>query len=249
MNVRGKTQMSLNEEKQSAVLSWPEWFDRAAKVFDDPRMKIAYYKNGRTGEPYSEEAVRRTHEDIFCKLAPKPAHAVLDVGCGVGYFEKFFSGRVGTLIGADVSVRMIESAKKLNPGGTFVVAFGDRLPFGNTTFDRIFSYGVTQYLPDEKTALAMLDEMRRLLKPGGRIMLGDILEPVEKTPNISYSKPTPKGKPWWPKELDHDLKKLYLAKDFFGGYAGANGLTAEFFDQNIPGRPLPTPRYDVVLNS
>ena len=175
------------------VKSWSDWFDRAAEEFDDPRMKIAYYKNGQTGEPYPKEAVRATHQDIFSKLSPSPTDTVLDVGCGVGYFTKYFGHKVRQVTGTDVSPHMIATAKKLNPRKIFVAAPAHQLPFKGRLFDRIFSYGVTQYLPDERTVEEMLNEMLRLLKTGGRILIGDILEPVHQEDNASYKKISAKG--------------------------------------------------------
>ncbi len=233
----------------SKVKSWSDWFERAAQTFDDPRMKIAYYKNGQTGEPYSEEAVKATHQDIFTKLAPQKTDILLDVGCGVGYFTKHFGHRVKKIVGTDVSSHMIETAKHLNPGNEFLVAPAHTLPLKGKLFDKIFSYGVTQYLPDEKTVQEMLDEMRRLLKPDGRILIGDILEPVEQDKKGSYKRTTAKGKRWWPQSLDHDLTKLYLSRDFFLSYSQRHDFICKFFEQKIAGRSIPTPRYDVVMDA
>ncbi len=235
--------------KNTPLSSWSEWFDRAAQVFDDPRMKIAYYQNGQTGEPYSEEAVHLTHQDVFNKLAPRPSDTILDVGCGVGYFTQFFSGKVKKIVGVDVSFHMIETAYTLNPKGFFIVAKADEIPFREMIFDGIFSYGVTQYLPDESAIQRMLDGMRRLLKDGGKILVGDILAPMHHSAaeTKSYQKSTAKGRPWWPQELDHNLTKLYIAEEFFLGYCRKDHLDCQFFKQNIPGRPIPTPRYDVVI--
>ena len=239
-----------NDKKGSPapVVSWSEWFDRAAQVFDDPRMKVAYYKSGKTGEPYPEEAVRLTQQDIFNKLKPKRNHRLLDVGCGVGFFTKFFADKVARIVGTDVSPHMVKTASMLNPQDIFLVASADVLPFKGKLFDRIFSYGVTQYLPDEKTVQRMLDEMRRLLKSPGQIFIGDILEPVQEADSKSYSQTTPKSKPWWPESLDHNLPKLYLSKDFFRSYCAKDQLACRFFQQNIPGRSIPTPRYDVLIS-
>ncbi len=187
---------SPTTEQISPISSWQDWFDRAAQIFDDPRMKIAYYKNGQTGEPYPEEAVRLTHEDIFNKLVAYETDAVLDVGRGVGYFTKFFSSRIKTILGVDPSPHMIEAAYAMNPHGKFFVAKGDHLPFRKKSFQRIFSYGVTQYLPHERAVEAMLDEMRRLLRNPGRILVGDILEPVHQAEAKSYHKTTVKGYRW-----------------------------------------------------
>lgn len=235
--------------RNAKVRSWSDWFDRAAKEFDDPRMKIAYYKNGQTGEPYPEEAVKATHQDIFNKLSPSSTDSILDVGCGVGYFTKYFGGKVKQVTGTDVSPQMIATAKKLNPHGTFTVAPADKLPFNGRIFDKIFSYGVTQYLPDEKTVRKMLAEMLWLLKKPGRILIGDILEPVHEAKTGSYKKMSSKNKPWWPQTLDHDLTKLYLARDFFKKFARENNLKCTFYEQKIAGRSIPTPRYDVILES
>ncbi|OGX06949.1 MAG: hypothetical protein A2Z88_04040 [Omnitrophica WOR_2 bacterium GWA2_47_8] len=238
----------MTNTKNSPISSWAQWFDKAAATFDDPRMKIAYYKNGKTGTPYSQHAVEATHRDIFKKLAPARDASILDIGCGVGYFTKTHAKKVKLIIGSDVSLHMIRSARDLNPRGHFLVAQAYSLPFQNETFDRIFSYGVTQYLPSQPTLQKMLKEMLRLIKPHGRMLIGDILEPVHQSGRGSYNKTTQKGKRWWPKTLDHDLAKLYVSKQLFENFCKKNKLTCKFFSQHISGRAIPTPRYDVVID-
>ena len=90
--------------------------------------------------------------------------------------------------------------------------------------------------------------MLRLLKGGGRILIGDILEPFHQDAKASYKKASSKGKVWWPRSLDHDLTKLYLARNFFKKFAKKNNLKCAFYEQKITGRSIPTPRYDVILD-
>ena len=230
-----------------SITSWSEWFDRAAKTFEDPRMKIAYYSNAKTGTPYSRRAVLATMRHIWDKLKPRPSHIILDVGCGVGYFTQVYSKKVKQVIGVDIAPNMIKSAYELNPKGFFLVSRADVLCFKSKQFDRIFSYGVTQYMANDKAVESMLDEILSLIKPNGRILVGDILEPIENSPAGFYKKKTVKGKRWWPKTLDHDLTKFYVPKEFFIRYCKKHNLSCRFFNQKLSGRHIPTPRYDVVI--
>ncbi len=240
---------SHKKASNSPVTSWAQWFDRAASLFADPRMKIAYYRNGKTGKPYSQKAVRATLDHIWKKLKCRPEDVILDVGCGVGFFSRAFLKKIKKIIGVDISPQMIKSAFQLNPRATFLVCRADALCFKPKQFNHILSYGVTQYMAHASSVRAMLDNMRPLLQAGGRILIGDILDPISKTSTKASQRTTPQGKRWWPKELDHTLPKLYIPQKFFSGYSRKYKLTCKFFRQKIPGRYIPTPRYDVVMQS
>jgi len=207
--------MENNNKKSSStpVGSWADWFDRAAEVFDDPRMKIAYYRDGDTGEPYSYDSMKITYCDLWDKLKPNPTDTVLDVGCGVGFFEKTYANQVKSIVGTDIALHMITSAYQLNPNGTFLVCNAESQPFKDNQFDRILCYGVTQYLPSKTEIKTMLNEFVRISRNNARIVIGDILEPAEEASN-AYKKQSPRGKRWWPESLDHSLTKLYLPREF-----------------------------------
>ncbi len=98
----------------------------------------------------------------------------LDLGCGFGGRTVAFQERFGgTGIGLEVDERVVACARRFaearHAGGlSFVVGFGERLPFPDESFDAVFSYDVLEHVRDP---LRCLRECRRVLKPGGRAFL------------------------------------------------------------------------------
>jgi ubiquinone/menaquinone biosynthesis C-methylase UbiE len=117
---------------------------------------------------------RRMKVNTYGYLGLKEWDVVLDAGCGPGYDAIRMAGMVGTsgkVIGIDISRRMIEIAEAKAKDTTLPVSFrtGDarNLPFANASFDAVRIERLLQIVsfPDR-----ILDEMIRVLRPGGRLL-------------------------------------------------------------------------------
>jgi SAM-dependent methyltransferase len=97
-------------------------------------------------------------------------HRVLDAGCGSGPLSAALRAKGAIVTGFDGSPAMIELARqRLGDDAALHVADLSRpLPFADGAFDDIVASLVLHYLRDWAAPLA---ELRRLLKPGGRLML------------------------------------------------------------------------------
>lgn len=98
---------------------------------------------------------------------------ILDVGCGTGEFPAALQRRQpGTaVIGTDLSERMLRvAAAKPDAAEALVCADWHALPFRDHSFDVLISVSVLHYLHNPGRALA---ETRRVLRPGGRLVLTD----------------------------------------------------------------------------
>jgi ubiquinone/menaquinone biosynthesis C-methylase UbiE len=108
-------------------------------------------------------------------LVPRLAGSqkVLDFGCGTGRFARALTTAGKQYTGVDISIRMIEAARKLNgmPNCQFVHIEGAILPFPNASFDACFTCGVLQYIAHTPQIQPILSEIRRVLVPGGRLIL------------------------------------------------------------------------------
>jgi ubiquinone/menaquinone biosynthesis C-methylase UbiE len=106
-------------------------------------------------------------------VAPLAGELVLDLGCGTGLVTNRAAELVwpsGRATGLDVSLAMLELAYDRAPANAFyqLVNLEDRIPFQSRYFDLV-TFGDS--LPYLSEPFAMLEEARRVLRPGGRIGL------------------------------------------------------------------------------
>lgn len=96
----------------------------------------------------------------------QPGMHILDVGCGVGLFLSWLQGQGATCQGVDLSPNSARLARKR--GVHAQTADVEHLPFADATFDRICCNGAAHHFLDLPAAL---QEIRRVLKPHGRLVL------------------------------------------------------------------------------
>jgi demethylmenaquinone methyltransferase/2-methoxy-6-polyprenyl-1,4-benzoquinol methylase/phosphoethanolamine N-methyltransferase len=113
--------------------------------------------------------------------ALQPGESVLDVGCGTGTLTLMAAEQAGVdarVAGIDASPEMIEQARKKGSKKKrevdFRVAPIEKLPYGDAEFDVVLSSLMLHHLPDDLKAQG-LAEVRRVLKPGGRLVVLDLL--------------------------------------------------------------------------
>jgi len=110
----------------------------------------------------------------------RPGERVVDVGSGAGIDSLIAAKMVapnGQVIGVDMTPAMLETARtSAREAGSGHVEFreglAESLPVPDGWADVVISNGVLNLVPDK---LAALQEMARVLKPGGRLQIGDIL--------------------------------------------------------------------------
>ncbi len=103
---------------------------------------------------------------------PGTARTLLDVGCNAGDLlaNLHQSHRHLRLVGVDVNAAQIERARKRLPRIEFHYASGIALPFPDDCFDCVTCIEVLEHVPADLREGA-LREMRRVLRPGGRLVL------------------------------------------------------------------------------
>ncbi len=109
-----------------------------------------------------------------------PDERVVDVGCGAG-FDSLIAARMvgaeGSVIGVDMTPAMLDKAREgaATAGAanvTFREGYAEALPVPDSWADVVISNGALNLIPDKAAALG---EMARVLKPGGRLQVADIL--------------------------------------------------------------------------
>ena len=96
---------------------------------------------------------------------------VLDLGCGHGRYFPLFKEKSVDYFGIDNSEKLIQIAKAAYPEGKFQVAEALNLPFLDSFFDKVYSVAVLHHIPSEEFRVQFLKETKRVLKPGGLLIL------------------------------------------------------------------------------
>lgn len=109
-----------------------------------------------------------------CRLGQKKK--VLDVGCGAGNSTRLVAELVSDaaeIVGIDPDEEVLTIAREKTPASariSYQPGSATQLPFPDNTFDFVFCQTVMIHLPDPEKAL---QEMKRVLKPGGLLMMGE----------------------------------------------------------------------------
>ena len=94
------------------------------------------------------------------------ARRVLDAGCGQGTAFAFFE-RDTHVFGSDISYPMLRDAVRRGP---VTVQEPFDLPFADGTFDAVYAFCIYHHIPDEEH-VRHLTELRRVVRPGGEVMV------------------------------------------------------------------------------
>ncbi len=96
---------------------------------------------------------------------------VLDLGCGNGRLVELFHGKPIEYFGIDHSAKLIKIATNKYPHQNFQVFDGLKIPFKDNYFDEIYCIAVLHHIPGKVLRQEFLEEARRVLKPGGQLIL------------------------------------------------------------------------------
>lgn len=99
------------------------------------------------------------------------ADKILDSGCASGRLYGVLENKGVDYFGIDFSERLIEIAKKKYPNVNFQVENTLNLPFPRDFFDKIYSISVIHNIPSRDFQLQYLKESKRVLRPGGLLIL------------------------------------------------------------------------------
>lgn len=132
----------------------PEWFNR---LIDDLQFR----------------AIRRA----LALVGIHQGARILDIGCGTGRWLRRYENLGLDATGIDATPPMLHLARERKTTAPVVAGEAQRLPFSNAQFDCVSDITVTQHIPASLQTQA-LGEMARVLKPGGRMILMELIRGV-----------------------------------------------------------------------
>ena len=137
----------------------PAVYDRFAPNYD------------RAFAPLERLGLRRWRQEVI-DLLPKDAR-ILELGCGSGANFEFYPP-CKLSVSSEISIRMLEIAATKRRENHLIQADAQSLPFGPDAFDAAFATLVFCSIPDPILAF---QELRRVIKPGGRVVLLEHVRP------------------------------------------------------------------------
>lgn len=142
-------------------------FDASAEHYDWINSAMSF----GTGEWYRRDALKRS--------GIQPGMMVLDAGTGTGVvasIEQELVGDGGLVVALDPSAGMLGEAKKRGVQ-CITQGLGERLPFEDDQFDRVTMSYALRHVADLR---ALFTEYRRVLKPGGKLLILEITRPEDR---------------------------------------------------------------------
>jgi SAM-dependent methyltransferase len=109
-------------------------------------------------------------EAVRSLVEPEDGDRILDLGCAAGAISHYLSTLGCHTLGVDSEPRAVDRARDLFPDLRFDVADVSDLPFEASSFDKAVAADLVEHL-DDSTFRTMLDEVRRVLAPGGTLSI------------------------------------------------------------------------------
>ncbi len=219
---------------------WKEtWTHKAIDLHDEPLHVVDGYGF------IDADAYRRLAQQVIAPAGLAPGDRVLEVGCGAGAFLDAVDASVPGLAlhGVDICEAMVALARVRQPRVRFEV--GDAcclrwLPDGS--FDCAAAFAVLSYLDGIPQASRAIDELLRVVKPGGTVVLGDISDAAHRATSTAFL-----DRVWAPRTIP---AYVYFPTRFFERYARSRGLEVEIrpmTDLEVPSYEPASFRYTVYL--
>ncbi len=118
---------------------------------------------------------RRWRRAVLAAVGARPGDVILDLAAGTGTSSQPFADAGATVVPCDFSLGMLQVGKRARPDLCFTAGDATRLPFPDDTFDAVtISFGLRNVVDPA----AGLREMRRVTKPGGRLVVCEFSHPT-----------------------------------------------------------------------
>jgi ubiquinone/menaquinone biosynthesis C-methylase UbiE len=169
--------MSLQTQSNGESLEGAPGLSAAHSFWTDEACRSPFFE----GTPDSRELFERFREfryrsewhiPLLIPFADAKGKKVLEIGLGNGADGVMFALNGADYTGVDLTETALNATRRhfafMGLKGTFQRESAEQLSFPGETFDWVYSHGVLHHTPDTQRAI---DEVRRILKPGGRAII------------------------------------------------------------------------------
>lgn len=178
---------------------------------------------------------RRRAAALVAAAGIGPGCRVLELGCGTGLFTRSLAERGAAVVGVDLSWDLLQEARARGEGGArFALMDAEGLAFRDAVFDAVVGVSVLHHL----VGGSPLAEIRRVLRPGGRVAFS---EPNLLNPQVFLTKTIPPLKRWMG-DVPHETAfvRWGLARALAGcGFAGIRVVPFDFLHPWTPRAFIP----------
>jgi ubiquinone/menaquinone biosynthesis C-methylase UbiE len=155
---------AMNSKRKKMKVSWEE--------------NVLKYPNriGMTGRRPEEDEFEAIVKDLKSKfnLKATPCGSILDVGCNNGYLLQCLDPMMPVKVGFDFCFSALKAGQNRYKDIKFVQGEISELPFPSNHFERVLCYNMYHYLPSVEAGFIAADELFRVLKHEGQLLIGDI---------------------------------------------------------------------------
>jgi amino acid adenylation domain-containing protein len=171
------------DDVDGTVGQWARVFDDAYTEPETPdaaESNFSSWNSSYTGDPIPADEMRRWVDETVSLALAAPPGRVLEVGCGLGLLLLRIAPHAVSYHGTDISRFALDQVRsEVRARDLADVTLDERaaheladLPAGS--FDTVLLNSVVQYFPDVDYLRQVLAQARRLVAPGGRIVVGDV---------------------------------------------------------------------------
>lgn len=149
---------------------------RATHIGSAPTLDDLCFISGRDARLWTQKGlIEDLAASLVSQLDVNQTSSVLEVGCASGFIAQALAPHVGRYTGVDLAEDALHVAGRLGlANARFLQSDGSRLPCASDEFDAALCYDVFTNFPSFADGIGIIEEMLRVVRPGGRVLIGSI---------------------------------------------------------------------------